>query len=141
MALPTTITNLAFAEDIYPTLNHPELAIGSQEEIQPYSVSLGSGSTDVGDVSIAVPTVGLSTATWVPGTSAHSWQSTAASGMTIGYKGAQVAAKTLTLAAIELFTNEGAQSCRPAMNLRSDAGGDFYYEALLGDQTTAAGLS
>ena len=124
---------LAFAEDIYPTLNHPELAIGSQEEIQPYSVSLGSGSTDVGDVSIAVPTVGLSTATWVPGTSAHSWQSTAASGMTIGYKGAQVAAKTLTLAAIELFTNEGLRiAARREFEQRR--GGDFYYEALLGDR-------
>lgn len=124
---------LAFAEDIYPTLNHPELAIGSQEEIQPYSVSLGSGSTDVGDVSIAVPTVGLSTATWVPGTSAHSWQSTAASGMTIGYKGAQVAAKTLTLAAIELFTNEGLRiAARKEFEQRR--GGDFYYEALLGDR-------
>ncbi|RLA32237.1 MAG: amidohydrolase [Gammaproteobacteria bacterium] len=124
---------LAFAEDIYPTLNHPELAIGSQEEIQPYSVSLGSGSTDVGDVSIAVPTVGLSTATWVPGTSAHSWQSTAASGMTIGYKGAQVAAKTLTLAAIELFTNEELRiAARKEFEQRR--GGDFYYEALLGDR-------
>jgi len=124
---------LAFARDIYPTLNHPELAIGSQEEIQPYSVSLGSGSTDVGDVSIAVPTVGLSTATWVPGTSAHSWQSTAASGMTIGYKGAQVAAKTLTLAAIELFTNEELRVAA-RREFEERRGGDFYYEALLGNR-------
>jgi len=124
---------LAFAEDIYPTLNHPELMIGSQEEIQPYSVSLGFGSTDVGDVSITVPTVGLSTATWVPGTSAHSWQSTAASGMTIGYKGAQVAAKTLALAAIELFTNEELRSAA-RREFEERRGSDFYYEALLGDR-------
>jgi aminobenzoyl-glutamate utilization protein B len=124
---------LAFAEDIYPTLDQPKLAIGSQEEIQPYSVSLGSGSTDVGDVSIAVPTVGLSTATWVPGTSAHSWQSTAASGMTIGYKGAQVAAKTLTLAAIELFTNEELRMAA-RREFEQRRGGDFYYEALLGNR-------
>ncbi len=124
---------LAFARDIYPTLTHPELAIGSQEEIQPYAVSLGSASTDVGDVSIAVPTVGLSTATWVPGTSAHSWQSTAASGMTIGYKGAQVAAKTLTLAAIELFTNEDLRDAA-RREFEERRGADFYYEALLGDR-------
>jgi len=123
----------AFAEDIYPTLNHPELALGSQEEIQPYSVSLGSGSTDVGDVSIAVPTVGLSTATWVPGTSAHSWQSTATSGMTIGYKGAQVAAKTLTLAAMELFTNTELRTAA-RREFEERRGDDFYYEALLGDR-------
>lgn len=124
---------MAFAEDIYSTLSHPQLALGSQEEIQPYSVSLGSGSTDVGDVSIAVPTVGLSTATWVPGTSAHSWQSTAASGMTIGYKGAQVAAKTLTLAAIELFTNEELRAAA-RREFEERRGGDFHYEALLGDR-------
>ena len=123
----------AFAEEIYATLDHPELPLGSQEEIQPFSIELSYGSTDVGDVSMTVPTVGLNTATWVPGTSAHSWQSAAASGMTIGYKGAQVAAKTLTLAAIELFENK---------ELRNDAsaefderrGEDFEYEALLGDR-------
>jgi len=124
---------LAFAENIYSTFSHPDLEIGSQEEVQPYSVSLGFASTDVGDVSIAVPTVGLSTATWVPGTSGHSWQSTAASGMTIGFKGAQVAAKTLTLAAIELFTNEGLRAAA-RREFEERRGGDFYYEALLGDR-------
>ena len=123
----------SFAEEIFATLNRPELALGSQEEIQPYTVDLGYGSTDVGDVSIAVPTVGLSTATWVPGTSAHSWQSTAASGMTIGYKGAQVAAKTLTLAAIELFENAELRSQARA-EFEERRGEDFQYEALLGDR-------
>ncbi len=122
-----------FAREIYASLNRPELEIGSQEEVQPYSVDLGYGSTDVGDVSIAVPTVGLSTATWVPGTSAHSWQSTAASGMTIGYKGAQVAAKTLTLAAIELFGNDELRE-RATAEFNERRGGDFHYEALLGDR-------
>jgi aminobenzoyl-glutamate utilization protein B len=122
-----------FAEQIYATLDRPSLPLGSESEIQPYSVDLGYGSTDVGDVSIAVPTVGLSTATWVPGTSAHSWQSTAASGMTIGYKGAQVAAKTLTLAAIELFENDDLRrAAREEFDRRR--GGDFHYEALLGDR-------
>ena len=123
----------SFAEEIYASLDRPSLELGSQEVVQPYTVDLGYGSTDVGDVSIAVPTVGLSTATWVPGTSAHSWQSTAASGMTIGYKGAQVAAKTLTLAAIELFENaELRDAARAEFDQRR--GDDFYYEALLGDR-------
>jgi aminobenzoyl-glutamate utilization protein B len=128
-----TFFNDTATTEIYTTLNHPELALGSQEEVQPYTVELGYGSTDVGDVSIAVPTVGLSTATWVPGTSAHSWQSTAASGMTIGFKGAQVAAKTLTLAAIELFENEELRAAAKA-EFDERRGGDFHYEALLGDR-------
>lgn len=123
----------AFAETLYATLDGPSLKLGSENEIQPYRSMLGYGSTDVGDVSIAVPTVGLTTATWVPGTSAHSWQSTAASGMTIGYKGAQVAAKTLTLAAIELFENDDLRAAARA-EFETKRGEDFVYEALLGDR-------
>lgn len=123
----------AFAKAIYTTLVNPNHELGSQREVQPYEVKLGYGSTDVGDVSINVPTVGLRAATWVPGTPAHSWQATAASGMSIGFKGTQVAAKTLALAAIELFENP---------KLRADAkdefdqrrGKDFVYEALLGNR-------
>ena len=122
-----------FAEEIYATLNQPQLTLGSQEEIQPFTVKLGYHSTDVADVSMTVPTVGLSTATWVPGTSAHSWQSTAASGMTIGYKGAQVAAKTLTLAAIELFENAELRAAATA-EFHERRGADFEYEALLGNR-------
>lgn len=123
----------AFAEQIYASLNQPRLELGSESEVQPYKVDLGFGSTDVGDVSIAVPTVGLSTATWVPGTSAHSWQSTAASGMSIGFKGAQVAAKTLTLAAIELYENADLRSAA-RQEYEQRIGDDFHYEALLGDR-------
>nr|WP_197493052.1 amidohydrolase [Woeseia oceani] len=123
----------AFAEQIYTTLNKPGLPLGSEQEVQPFEKSLGYGSTDVGDVSMVVPTVGLNTATWVPGTSAHSWQSTAASGMTIGFKGAQVAAKAMSLAVIEMLQNE--QLLRDA-RAEFDAwrGDDFVYEALLGDR-------
>jgi aminobenzoyl-glutamate utilization protein B len=123
----------AWAEEIYRSLNNPTLEIGSQAEIQPYTTTLGYGSTDVGDVSIAVPTAGLRIATWVPGTSSHSWQSTAASGTTIGYKGAQLAAKALALSAIELYENEElvAEARREFDDRRGDG---FVYEALLGDR-------
>ncbi len=124
----------AFAEELYPTLINPNRELGSQSDIQPYEVRLGYGSTDVGDVSMTVPTVGLRVATWVPGTPAHSWQAVAASGMSIGYKGAQVAAKTLALAAIELFEN---RELRAEAKAEFDArrGEDFVYEALLGDRS------
>jgi len=123
-----------FAKELYPTLIKPELELGSQTKIQPYEVKLGYGSTDVGDVSMIVPTVGLNVATWVPGTSAHSWQAVAASGMSIGFKGAQVAAKTLALAAIELFENSELRAAAKAEFIER-RGKDFVYEALLGDRS------
>ena len=123
----------AFAEEIYATLTSPSQDLGSERSVEPYEVSLGYGSTDVGDVSIAVPTVGLSVATWVPGTSAHSWQAVAASGMSIGFKGANNAAKTLALAAIELFENEALRAEALAEHTEK-VGSSFRYEALLGDR-------
>ncbi|MEP0642555.1 amidohydrolase [Parasphingorhabdus sp.] len=122
-----------FAEGIYASFDKPGHALGSQEEIQAYTVSLGYGSTDVGDVSYATPTVGLRTATWVPGTSAHSWQSSAASGMSIGFKGVQVAAKTLSLAAIELYTNPDLRAEAKA-EFDKARGPDYQYKSLLGDR-------
>jgi len=122
-----------FAETIHASFDKPANKLGSEAEIQPYDVSLGYGSTDVGDVSYATPTVGLRTATWVPGTSAHSWQSSAASGMSIGFKGTQVAAKTLTLAAIELYSNpELRAEARAAFD--KARGPDYQYKSLLGDR-------
>ncbi|NWG72027.1 MAG: amidohydrolase [Parvularculaceae bacterium] len=123
----------AFAKAIYATLGPTERRLGDEARIEPFEQSLGYGSTDVGDVSIAVPTVGLRTATWVPGTSAHSWQSTAASGMSIGFKGAQVAAKTMALAAIELYLNADLREAAKAEH-RTKLGPKYKYEALLGDR-------
>jgi aminobenzoyl-glutamate utilization protein B len=123
----------AFAEEIFPTLVDPEFTLGSEANVQPYETSLWYASTDVGDVSVAVPTVGLRIATWVPGTAAHSWQAVAAGGTTIGYKGATNAAKTLALAAIELFESENLREAARAEH-RESLGDDFQYEALLGDR-------
>lgn len=131
--LQYTQAEQAFAEEIYASLTSPEHELGSEREIQPYDETLGYGSTDVGDVSMAVPTVGLRVATWVPGTPAHSWQAVAASGTSIGYKGAQIAAKTLALAAVEIYRNEGLRrAAREEFDRRR--GADFTYEALLGDR-------
>ena len=94
------------------------------------------GSTDVGDVSWAVPTVGLQTATWVPGSSAHSWQSTAASGMGIGQKGMLVAAKTLALTALDLFKTPALIE-KATVEWQQKRGANFQYEALLGNRKPA----
>ncbi len=83
-------------------------SLGSEETVQPLRTEdEGSGgSTDVGDVSWIVPTAEFRAATYVPGTPGHSWQSTACTGYSIGRKGMVVAAKTLTLSAVELFQNQ-----------------------------------
>ena len=128
-----TTEEQAFAEELYATLIAPDLELGSEEVVQPFEVSLSYGSTDVGDVSIAVPTVGLNIATWVPGTSAHTWQALATSGTSIGFKGASNAAKTLSLAAIELFQNEDLRKAAKAEHAEK-LGDNFHYEALLGDR-------
>ena len=122
-----------FAEQIYATLDSPDKLIDSYREITPYGLARSGGSTDVGDVSIAVPTVGLRVATWVPGTSAHSWQAVAASGMSIGFKGAQLAAETLSSMAVELYTNAELREAA-TVEYQRRVGENFVYEALLGDR-------
>ncbi|MCK4424853.1 amidohydrolase, partial [Candidatus Bathyarchaeota archaeon] len=64
------------------------------------------GSTDVADVSWQAPTVEFSTATWVLGTPAHSWQAVAQNGVGIGHASLIFAAKVLAATAIDLLTNE-----------------------------------
>jgi aminobenzoyl-glutamate utilization protein B len=62
-------------------------------------------STDAGDVSWNLPTIGFGGATFVPGVAAHTWQAAACAGMSIGQKGMVVAAKALAITGIDLFTN------------------------------------
>jgi aminobenzoyl-glutamate utilization protein B len=102
-----TESEIAFAKKIQSTFNYKVPAIETSNTIKPLTESKddGGGSTDVGDVSWTVPTVGLNAATWVPGTPAHSWQATACGGTDIGIKGMMVAAKTLALTGIDLFTD------------------------------------
>lgn len=57
----------------------------------------------MGDVSWVVPTAEFTAATFVPGVGAHTWQAAACAGSSIGRKGMVVAARTLALAAVELF--------------------------------------
>jgi aminobenzoyl-glutamate utilization protein B len=95
----------------------------------------GRASTDVGDVSYTVPTVGLIAATWVPGTPAHSWQATACGGMEIGFKGMMVAAKTMALTAIDCYLNPSLVA-QAKLEFKKDKG-DYQYQALLGDRKPA----
>lgn len=131
-----TPEEMAFAESLQKTLPPNSVKpLETAQEVAPFQVSErgGGGSTDVGDISWVVPTAGLSTATWVPGTSPHTWQAVAAGGMSIGHKGMINAAKVLTLSAIDLMKNPDIiEAAKKELNRRT--GEDFEYKPLLGDR-------
>jgi aminobenzoyl-glutamate utilization protein B len=95
----------AFAETLRKSMNGQLMPLGSEEQVQPPSETITPASTDLGDVSWKVPTTEFITATWVPGTVAHSWQAVACDGMSIGVKGMMVAAKTMALTGMDLFSS------------------------------------
>ena len=124
-----------FALKIFPSLNRKDVNISDAALVKPYADQSDEafGSTDVGDISWLVPTAGISSATWVPGTSAHSWQAVAAGGMSIGHKGMMVAAKTMALTIMDCLVNpEMLKNAK--LELLKRRGDSFKYEALLGDR-------
>jgi aminobenzoyl-glutamate utilization protein B len=124
-----------FATKIFPSLNRKDVNISDAALVKPYADKSDEafGSTDVGDISWLVPTAGISSATWVPGTSAHSWQAVAAGGMSIGHKGMMVAAKTMALTIMDCLVNpEMLKNAK--LELVKNRGEQFKYEALLGNR-------
>jgi aminobenzoyl-glutamate utilization protein B len=123
-----------FAETLRTSLGADAPPLESAADVAPFAFYRSGGSTDVADVSWVVPTAGVRTATWVPGTPSHSWQAVAAGGTTIGVKGMLVAAKTIALTAVDLFTT-------PALIEEAKAGykkqlpSGWTYRPLLGDRT------
>ena len=131
-----TKEEVEFGKKIQSTFSYKVPAIATASTILPFKILPPSGgSTDVGDVSYVVPTVGLRAATWVPGTPAHSWQAVACGGTEIGTRGMMVAAKTMALTAIDLYTNPSLIT--KANDEFKKAKGDYKYEALLGDRKPA----
>jgi aminobenzoyl-glutamate utilization protein B len=93
----------------------------------------GPASSDVGDVSWVTPTASIATATWVPGTVAHSWQAVASGGSSIGISGMMLAAKTMAISALELLTNNNILQKAKEEKMER-AGADFKYKSLVGDR-------
>lgn len=129
-----TAEEKAFAAKIGKTLFGKTTAVETAALIMPFdpkSASSGGGSTDVSDVSWATPTVGLNAATWVPGTPSHSWQAVAAGGTTIGLKGMIVAAKTIALTGVDLFT-QPELIAKAKAEFAQRRGPAFKYESMVG---------
>jgi aminobenzoyl-glutamate utilization protein B len=123
----------AFAQRIRATLGADPPPLADANLIEKFERKDPAASTDAADVSWVVPSTALYTATWVPGTAAHSWQAVAASGTSIGVKGMLVAAKTLTLTAIDLFTDRKLIEDARA-EYRTKVGPGFVYRPLIGDR-------
>jgi aminobenzoyl-glutamate utilization protein B len=96
---------LKFATRLRETFADKAPPLDSITKVFDISGKSSGGSTDVGDVSWVVPVVGFSTACWVPGTTAHSWQAVACGGTTIAKKGMNLAARTLAATAYDLFVD------------------------------------
>ena len=129
-----TAEERAFAEQLQKSTAFTAVPLETAARVKPLVLDRAdAGSTDVGDVSWVVPTVQLSSATWVPGTAAHSWQAVAAGGMSIGAKGMMIAAKTMALTAADLFTTPATIETAKAELVRR-RGANFTYSTALGSQ-------
>jgi aminobenzoyl-glutamate utilization protein B len=98
-----------FAEELQKTL--PPAAAGHWDQsstilpLRPIDPNAPSASTDVGDISWRIPTIGFTSATFVPGVAAHTWQAAASAGMSIGQNGMLVSAKSIAILGADLFAH------------------------------------
>ena len=90
-------------------------------------------SSDVGNVTWAVPTGSFRYACFVPGGVGHSWQQVSSGGTTIGTKGAIGAAKVLYLSAVELMTDAKLLASVRTEFLKR-RGPDFVFEPMMGNR-------
>ena len=65
----------------------------------------GSGGSDVGFVSLAVPTIWVNAFCMPPGVSLHTWKAVVCTGSPIGERGMMYAAKTMALAGVDVFSD------------------------------------
>jgi aminobenzoyl-glutamate utilization protein B len=132
-----TAAEIEFGKKIQASFAYKSQPIETAATVKPFKTipDAGGGSSDVGDVSYRVPTVEMSAATWIPGTPAHSWQAVACGGTEIGTKGMMVAAKTMALTAIDLFTD--AALLNKVKEEFKQTKGDYEYKPLLGDRKPA----
>jgi len=129
-----TPKELEFAKEIQKTLSGRTPDLSQAQVVQPFKTGgFFPASTDVGDITWVVPTVGLGTATWVPGAPAHSWQAVATGGMSIGQKAMLNAAKTIALTGADLFTNP-ALIQKAKEELTQILGPGFQYKSMIGDR-------
>ena len=95
----------AFAKAIQKEMGKPEDGMAVNVMPMPTNLEVG-GSSDVGDVSWNVPTMGAVYSAWPRNIAPHQWGCTACHGMSIGRKAVLHAAKVLAATGIDLLTSQ-----------------------------------
>ncbi len=123
-----------FAKELQKSFINNIPPLSQAQTVSPYkSDAFFPASTDVGDISWVVPTVGLGIATWVPGTPAHSWQSTSTGAMGIGFKAMLNASKVISMTAVDLFNNpEIIKKAKAELEAKRKV--DFKYKSMVGER-------
>lgn len=128
---------MAFALEIMKNSNvaDAEAALMKVSKVIPPSENKLSQwvSSDVGNVTWAVPTGSFRMAAFVPAGSGHCWQQVACSGMSIGTKGLMAAARVLYLTAYDLLNNPSLVSSAKA-EFEAGRGEGFVFRPLMGDR-------
>jgi len=94
----------AYAKSIQKEMGKPEDGMADNVHPVPTGVEVG-GSSDVGDVSWQVPTMGAVYSSWPRHISPHQWGCTSCNGMSIGRKATLHAAKVLAATGLDLLTD------------------------------------
>lgn len=127
----------AFAEELRKTLTGKLPDMKQAQEVEPFKTDgFFYASTDVGDITWVVPSTGLGTATWVPGTPAHSWQAVAAGGTNIGMKAMINAAKVIAMTGADIINNP-TLAAKARAELNQKLGPGFQYKSMIGDRKPA----
>ncbi|MBW2269548.1 MAG: amidohydrolase [Deltaproteobacteria bacterium] len=122
-----------FAAALARSLPPDAPTLAATSGVESFEPRMRRASTDVGDVSWAVPTTGLLAASWPPGTVAHTWQSAAASGSPFGEAGMHFAARVLAATAVELFESPALLEAARGEH-RAARGANYIFTPLLGDR-------
>jgi aminobenzoyl-glutamate utilization protein B len=120
--------DVQFATRLQQTLARPQ-PLDDIQRVHDQSGTVGTGSTDVGDVSWVTPTTGFTTACWVPGTPGHSWQATACGARPMARRGMNLAARVLAATAWDLYQNPKLLQTAKAEHQKRV--GEEKYESLL----------
>jgi len=103
----------AFAKALQKEVGVPE--VGLAAEIVPFGPGHGdTASSDIGEVSAAIPLAELRVATRPLGTASHHWATTACSTHPLGTKGMMVAAKVLGASMVDLLADPAAVAASKA---------------------------
>jgi aminobenzoyl-glutamate utilization protein B len=98
---------VAFAKAVQKELGLE--AQGMAQKVSPYAAKNGAtASSDIGEVSAALPLSELGVATRPLGTVAHHWAQTTCAAHPVGYKGMLVAAKVLAASGVDLLSDPAA---------------------------------